>query len=462
MTALHFQSIDQISAQLRDGAVTAVALARAGLDRIEALEPTLNAFISVSADLALEQATEADAEIKAGRWRGPLHGVPVAVKDLLVTAGLRTTFASRAYADTVTDYDATVVARLKAAGAVLVGKTNLSEGAADSSCQSSAFGGPCNPWSPDRITGGSSGGSAAAVAAGMAYAALGSDTAMSIRQPAALCGVVGLKPTYGRVSKHGAMSLAFSLDHIGPLTRTVRDAAILMQALAGHDSEDPTSADRAVPDFQECLSRDIRGARIAVLPGRSRTQANPEWAAATEKAATLLESQGAVVREADLPNLTDLYFTASTILAVEAAAFHAHAFRKDPGLFGDVLRGLIEYGQGISGVDYVQAQRIRRLAGEEFMAGFSGYDALLLPTTPEPACLIADDDHQRAGGRRMRNTLPFNALGLPAISVPAGTDFRGMPIGVQLVGRPFEEPRLLGLAAAYETTLGLAEFHPPI
>ncbi|MDP6343715.1 MAG: amidase, partial [Alphaproteobacteria bacterium] len=232
-----FATIGEARDRMAAGAFGPLALTEALLDRIERHQNSLNSFITVTRETALKEAAAAEAELKAGHARGPLHGIPLAYKDLLATAGVRTTFASKAYADWVPDHDASLVRRLREAGAIMLGKLNLSEGAADSSSQSSAFGGPCNPWNLERITGGSSGGSAAAVAAGDVFGAIGSDTAMSIRQPAALCGIVGLKPSYGRVSKHGAMALSFSLDHLGPMTRTVRDTALMLQVMAGYDPD---------------------------------------------------------------------------------------------------------------------------------------------------------------------------------------------------------------------------------
>ena len=458
---IHYRSISDVAALLNAGEVNSVDLTKATLQRIDEKDSALNAFITVTKELALKQAEQADVEIRSGRSRGPLHGIPVAVKDLLVTKNIPTTFASNAYKDYVTDYDAVVVKRLAEAGAVLVGKTNLSEGAADSSSQSSAFGGPNNPWNTDYITGGSSGGSAAAVAAGLAFGAIGSDTAMSIRQPSALCGIVGLKPTYGLVPKHGAMTLSFSLDHLGPMTRNVRDAAIMLQTIAGYDGNDPTSVETTAVDYMAALDRDIGKLRIAVLRDGVYSIADEQWQNGTLRALQFFEGIGAQIEEVDLPNLEELYLLSSVIISVECAAFHAERYKLDPNSFGSVLRGAIEIGQQYSGVQYVQAQRARRLATEEFLAAFRNYDALVLPTTTSPACLISEDDPTMVG-ERMRNTLPFNALGVPAISVPAGFDSRGLPIGVQFVGQPFAEARLLQLAHAYEEEQGYGNRHPDI
>lgn len=444
--------LSAMSERLASGEIGPVELTEAQLARIERQQNRLNAFITVTADIALAEARDAEAELKAGRRRGPLHGIPLAYKDLLATAGVRTTFASRAYADWVPEQDATLVRRLREAGAVMLGKLNLSEGAADSSSLSSAFGGPRNPWDPERITGGSSGGSAAAVAAGLAFGAIGSDTAMSIRQPAALCGIVGLKPTYGRVSKHGAMALSFSLDHLGPMTRTVRDAAIMLQAMAGHDRDDPTTVDAPVPDYLAAidgLGGRLAGKRIGIPRRPFFEGLPPGWGEAVEEALSVLAGLGATVEDFELPHARDLGDLGSLLIFAEGAAFHAETFRRDPDAFGPGLRALIESGQNLSAVQYVQTQRVRRLQCQEALAAISAYDALALPTTPLPACRISEDDPNLTGPR-LRNTLLFNVLGLPALSLPCGFDGEGMPVGLQLVGQPFAEDSLLAMAHSYE------------
>ena len=441
-------SIAVLAQRIASGEINPVALTEAMLRRIKTTEQSLNAYITVTAETARAQARIAEQELASGRSRGPLQGIPIALKDLLATTGIHTTFASNAYRDWVPDYDAAVTTKLQTAGAVLLGKANLSEGAADSSSVSSAFGAPHNPWEPNFITGGSSGGSAAAVAAGTAFAAIGSDTAMSIRQPAALCGIVGLKPTYGRVSKHGAMALSFSLDHLGPMTRTVEDCAIVLQAISGTDDRDATTVDIPVPDYRAAISRPVSGRRIGVV--RALFDDAPDaWVDACEHAITLLEGLGMRAVDVSLPQLEDLMHLGSLLIAVEAAAFHGPKFDENPDAFGVVLQGLISNGRTYSGVEYVQAQRIRRQLCEETLQAMQTFDVLLLPTTTRAACKI-EDDEPKLVIPRMRNTLPFNVLGVPAMSVPAGFDNAGMPIGMQLVGQPFAEEDLLNVAHAYE------------
>jgi aspartyl-tRNA(Asn)/glutamyl-tRNA(Gln) amidotransferase subunit A len=447
-----FGAIGDVRQRMEAGEFGPIALTEALLMRIERLQNSLNSFITVTDDIACREAESAEASLQDGRARGPLHGIPLAYKDLLATAGTRTTFASRAYANWTPDYDATQVRRFREAGAIMLGKLNLSEGASDSSSQSSAFGGPRNPWDLERITGGSSGGSAAAVAAGLAFGTIGSDTAMSIRQPAALCGIVGLKPTYGRVSKHGAMALSFSLDHLGPMTRTVRDNALMLQVMAGHDPDDPTTVERTVPDYVAAVDKAperLEGVRIGI-PRRPFYEGLADgWDTVIEAALEVFASLGATLEEFSLPHAQDLNHIGSLTVFAEGAAFHADAYRRDPTKFGPGLRALIESGQQLGAVQYIQTQRLRRKLCDQALAAMAPYDAVLLPTTPLPACRI-DEDDPNLTGPRLRNTLLFNVLGVPALSIPCGFDGTGMPVGLQMVGRGFGEDRLLALARVYE------------
>ena len=452
MGDIHEQSIAEVGECLRRGDIGVVELTRIMLDRIAAKDGELNSFITVTDELALAQAARAEQELRTGPDRGPLHGIPIALKDLIETKDIRTTFASRAYADHIPGEDATVVKRLAEAGAVLLGKTNLSEGAADSSSQSSAFGGPRNPWNTDYITGGSSGGSAAAGAAHLAFAALGSDTGMSIRQPAALCGIVGLKPTFGRVSKAGAMTLSDSLDHLGPMTRNVEDAALVLQVLAGYDPADPHSAHVPVPDFSaelEVAPHFVANARLAIPRDDLFTETDPEWIEAAEKAIALLQAHGAVVEEIKWPGLDDLIQLANLIVVTEAAAYHRARFQAEPDKFGSELSRVIKIGESHGGPDYVLAQQHRGRLKAAFLSAFQGFDAMILPTTTLAACPIAEDAYPLVRPRS-RNTLPFNALGWPAISVPCGFAANGLPMGLQIVGQPFAEDKVLALAHGYE------------
>ena len=462
--SIAFLSMHDVRRRMDAGEFGPVALTETMLARVDRTQNSLNSFISITREVAVREAQGAEAASGNGEPTHALHGIPIAYKDLLATADIKTTFASRAYADWVPTYDASQVRRFREAGAIMLGKLNLSEGAADSSSQSSAFGGPRNPWDIERITGGSSGGSAAAVAAGLVFGAIGSDTAMSIRQPAALCGIVGLKPTFGRVSKYGAMTLSFSLDHLGPMTRTVRDNALMLQVMAGYDPQDPTTVDLPVPDFVaavDAASPRLDGIRIGVPRQPFFEGLAPGWNSIFEQALGVFAGKGARLEEFTLPHAEDLNHVGSLIIAAECAAFHAEAYRRDPMTFGPGLRAMIETGQLSSAVQFVQTQRLRRKLSEQTLAAMAPYDALLLPTTPLPACPVSEDDPSLTVPR-LRNTLLFNVLGVPAISIPCGFDGHGMPVGLQIVGKAFAEDRLLALARSYERETPWHTRHPNI
>jgi aspartyl-tRNA(Asn)/glutamyl-tRNA(Gln) amidotransferase subunit A len=458
---LVYASIAELAPRLAAKELSPVEVTEAALARIERLEPSVNAFIKVTAESARHAARAAEAAILAGNHLGPLHGIPIGIKDLYATSGVATTYGSPLYADWVPDFDAAAVERLKRAGAVLVGKTNLHELAYGSTSANAHYGAVHNPWRLDHHPGGSSGGSSAAVAAGMVYGAMGSDTGASIRQPAACVGVVGIKPTFGRVSKYGALPLSWSQDHAGPLTRTVRDAALILQALAGHDSRDPTSVQRPVPDFTAGLDAGIKGVRIGIARDFFFEDCDPEVVAAVEAALAVLEGQGAVLEEVALPDMAAAYTIGTITIAVEGAAYHAANLRERPEAFSDELRASFELGSFYSGVDYVQAQRLRRqlmVAGARAMAGFA---AVVMPTSPVAATPIASSPPEHAM-LRPRNTMPFNVLGLPAISVPCGFTSGGLPIGLQIAGHAFDEAGVLRVAQAYEQATDWHERRPPL
>jgi aspartyl-tRNA(Asn)/glutamyl-tRNA(Gln) amidotransferase subunit A len=458
---LVFASIYELAPRLAAKELSPVELTEAALARIEQLEPQLNAFITVTAEAARAAARAAEAAIMAGDHRGPLHGVPVAIKDLFATRGVATTFGSPLFADWVPDFDAAAVERLERAGAVLLGKTNLHELAYGSTSANAHYGPVRNPWRLDHHPGGSSGGSSAAVAAGMAYAAMGSDTGASIRQPASCCNLVGIKPTFGRVSKYGALPLSWSQDHAGPLTRTVRDAALVLQALAGHDPRDPSSVARAVPDFSAGLERGVRGARIGVARAFFFEACDPEVSAAVDAALAVLEDQRAIVEEAALPDMAAVYTAGTITVAVEGAAYHAADLRARPQLFSDELRASFELGSFYSGTDYVQAQRLRQHLMILTERALADLDAVVMPTAPVPPTPIEGSPPEHAM-LRPRNTMPFNVLGLPALSVPCGFTAAGLPIGLQIVGKAFDEAGILRVAQAYEQATDWHRRRPPL
>ena len=445
-----FTSIGEASELLREGRLSPVELTKNCLAQIEKLNPTLNAFITVTADLALEQANRAESEISRGHWRGPLHGIPLALKDLIDTAGIRTTAASALFADRVPAKDAEVVRRLKDAGAVLLGKHNLHEFAYGGSSMISNYGEVRNPWDRAHIAGGSSGGSAAAVAAGLGYGAIGTDTAGSIREPAALCGIVGLKPTYGRVSARGVIPLSPSLDHAGPITRTVLDAALMLQAISGFDTKDPASADMPVSDYVAALRGGSQRMKIGVPRKFFYEELDPEIASAVEEALGALRALTGSLSEIELDVPTD-----RKLQSAESYAYHAEFVSRKPELYQPETLRRIRTGEGISDAEIEQRLRELKEIRREIGKVFEAVDVLITPTTPVAAPTVAElkQSPELLRPREMlllRNTRPVNVWGLPAISVPCGFTSAGLPIGLQIVGPQWREDRVLQLAYAYE------------
>ena len=443
-------TISELAVRLRRKEVSPVEIARECLARIEHGNPRLNAFITVMTESALEQARTAEAEIARGKWRGPLHGIPVALKDLIDTAGVRTTAGSAFYKDRIPAEDAEVVRRLQQAGAVIVGKNNLHEFAYGGSSMISAFGEVRNPWDAGRIAGGSSGGSAAAVTAGFCCAAIGTDTAGSIREPAALCGCVGLKPTYGRVPARGVLALSPSLDHVGPLAATVADAALVLQAIAGYDARDIASVNLSVPDFIGVLREDAKKIRVGVPRAYFFDDLDPEIASAMEHALAGVQMLAGEVKEISLDVPTD-----RTLQAAESFALHKDNIARHPDLFQAETLRRIRSGENVTAAQYIAGRSELEVARRKTSTIFGEVDLLVTPTTPIPAPRIADlrartEDLRPAELKLLRNTRPFNVWGLPAISVPCGFTQEGMPIGLQIAGPPWREDVVLRLAHAYE------------
>jgi len=464
---LHARSLAEVSDLVRRREVSPVEVTRDVLDRIAAIEPQLNAFITVTADDALAAARRAEDEIAAGRWRGPMHGIPVSVKDLFDVAGVRTTAASRVLADAApSSEDSAVVQRLREAGAIIVGKNNLHEFAYGATSQTSHFGPVRNPWDPSRLAGGSSGGSGAAVAAGMSFASIGTDTGGSIRIPSACCGVVGLKPTFGRVSRHGLLPLASSLDHVGPLTRTVEDAALVLGAIAGHDPRDPASANVPVPAFRDGLERGARGLRVGVLETRV-AEADAEVASAVRRALQSLAAAGADVRPVSLALLNDARAAVVGVLAAEATVSLEEHLRAHPDWFGADVRDRLVRGQQVPAIDYVRAFEVRRRFQHEVEQAFEYVDVLASPMVLVGAPPVGATEVPLNGGtidvlRAMTaNTREWNLLGLPAMSVPCGFTSAGLPIGLQIVGPAFAESTVLRAARAHERITGTPRALPP-
>jgi aspartyl-tRNA(Asn)/glutamyl-tRNA(Gln) amidotransferase subunit A len=444
--AAGYPSLAETAERVRQGEVSPVDLAEATLARIAERDPLLNAFQLVLADEARAMAQRAEAEIAVGNYRGPLHGIPIAVKDLFAMGGTVTTAGSKILADNRTDFDSAVVERLKVAGAVIVGKTKMSEFAYAGSSLNAHYGPTRNPWNPEHDTGGSSSGSGAAVADGLVFGALGSDTGGSIRMPSALCGIVGLKPTYGRNSLYGAVTLSWSLDHCGPMTRTVEDTAIMQAVLAGYDARDARTRRVPVPDYLAALGHGVRGLRIGVLrdDGSDQPLATDEVLAAWKAGLHALANAGAELIELDLPEINDLRPLNSCILAGEATAYHEPMLQTRYQDFGEFPRQRLissyAYGPNVG----VRGQQARGELRHKLNRVFEQVDLLSTPTMPYGAPPLAT---------MTRNTWftgPFNALGWPAITVPVGLGEGNLPLALQLIGRPWDEMTVLSAAAVVE------------
>jgi len=440
---------------LRDRAYSPLELTDAYLRRIELLNPTVNAFITVTAERAWDDARRATAEFAAGRVCGPLHGIPIAHKDVYETAGIRTTGGAKIHADHIPAADCTVARKLREAGTILLGKVNTHEYAYGVTTNNPHYGATRNPWNLDHIPGGSSGGSGAAIAAGMAAAATGSDTGGSIRMPASVCGVVGLKPTYGRVSKAGVLPLSLRFDHTGPLTRTVEDAALVMNVIAGYDPSDAASIRLPCADFTAALGEGLRGLRIGVPRGYFYARLEDDVAAAVEQAFDVLVRLGAHVQEVDIPGIDEGLGGTFISMLAEAQDIHATALRDRPEDFGlDVLETLTSYYP--SAAELIAAQRAVAALTVVMRRLLESVDLLLTPTTPITAPRIGQDSvyygnmGESVMGAMIRCTAPFNTTHLPALSLPCGFDRNGLPIGLQIVGRPFDEATVLRTGHAYE------------
>jgi aspartyl-tRNA(Asn)/glutamyl-tRNA(Gln) amidotransferase subunit A len=443
-------SILDLSKQLQARKISPVDLTQDCLARIEKLNPVLTAFITVTADSALAQARQAEKEIQRGKWRGPLHGIPLALKDLIDTAGILTTAGSALFQDRIPSDDAEVVRGLKDAGAVLLGKQNLHEFAYGGSSVVSHYGPVRNPWNPAHIAGGSSGGSAASVAADLGYAAIGTDTAGSVREPAALCGVVGLKPTYGRVSTRGVIPLSMSLDHVGPITRTVADAAILLQTIADPTAKDEAGNTMNIPDYASSLGEKLSPLKVGVPRSFFYEDLDPEVASAVDQALSVLKTLTAEMREISLTVDAD-----RRLQMAESYSVHAEFVARSPELYQPETLRRIRSGENISQSQVLESRAKLEQARREIKRAFEKVDVLVTPTTPIPAPILAKLEQQPAQLRPtelllLRNTRPFNVWGIPAISIPCGFTRAGLPIGLQISASHWGEATVLQLAYAYE------------
>jgi len=448
--------------------ISPVELTEAYLDRIQRTDDKIRAYITVTADLARKAARKAEHEIVAGKWRGPFHGVPIALKDLCYTRGIVTTGGSKILADFKPGHDCTVWARLSRAGAILLGKLNLHEFAYGITSSNPHWGFARNPYALDRIPGGSSGGSAAAIVARSAAATIGTDTGGSIRIPAALCGCVGLKPTWSRVSRHGVLPLAYTMDHVGPITRTVRDAALMLNVIAGHDRNDSTSSRERVADYTQQLDAGVGGLKLGIVR-ELMDGLSAEVQRSFEGAVAQLRALGATLDEVTIPSLPLSGIINGIVTWAEATEIHQEWMATHPQDYGDDVRRLLEVGMMIPAGAYVRAQRARARVLAQAMEALASHDVLIAPGTAIPAPKIGDSRRLDSDSGSvdvltgiLRFTQPFDVTGQPAIAIPTGLSSDGLPLAMQIAGRPFAEATVLQVASAYEKARGALPAPPPI
>lgn len=457
-------SISEAGELIKKGQLSPVELTQAYLDRIYSVDDTLKTYVTLLADEALIEAKAAESEISKGTYRGPLHGIPLAHKDLYDTKGVRTTAQSKIYENRVPTSDATVIARLNESGSILLGKLAMHEFASGGP-EEGLFEAARNPWNPLHIPGGSSSGSGSAVAAGLTSGALGSDTGGSIRGPASFCGIVGLKPTFGLVSRAGVVPLSWSLDHVGPMTRTVEDNALMLQALAGYDPADPVSAKVNVPNYSEFIGDEIKGMRIGVprhyFLNSEFSEASPEISGAVEKALIQFEQLGAHIVEVHMESLAFAGFANQLMSLCESIAFHKQYLLEQPQNYGETFRIRLYLASLITADDYIQAQRARTVVRRDFLETLDGVDLLVTPTWRTTAPAFAD--YNPFGNYESPSFVtPFNLSGVPAMSIPCGFSSSGLPIGLQIAGKPFDEQTIFRAAYSYQQATGWYKHRPPI
>jgi len=448
-------SLSEAGEAIRKKEISPVELTQATIACIENKNTELNAYITVMAEQAADQAKQAQEEIAKGNYRGPLHGIPIGLKDLIFTRGVRTTSASEVYQDFIPDYDAEVVTRLRQAGAVIVGKLNMQQHALGASGDVSYYGPARNPHDPTRVAGGSSSGSGVAVAGYMAYGSIGSDTAGSIRVPASFCGIVGMKPTFGLVSKRGSFTLSWTADHLGPMTRTVRDNALMLNAIAGFDPQDPYSVEHAPEDYTAEIGKAVKGLKVGIPDSYFFDILEPEVRKVFDQSIERLKAQGAEFRSVRLAHMDELAAAQQTVALAEVYAAFEHVLREQPEKMDVEIRTRMTQGLFIGSADYIRALRIRHEAVRQFTEVLSEVDVIMTPTV----AILPEEIGQKqveVGGNRyptailIRLTGPITMLGLPAMSVPGGKASNGLPVGIQLIGRPFAEKTLYRLAHGLE------------
>jgi amidase len=463
---MHYKTISELAPLIESGELSPVDLTRSMLKRVQELDGYLKSYATVTADHALAQAERAEDEISKGKYRGKLHGIPIAVKDLCNTAGIRTMGGSAVFADNLPDHDATVVKKLAAAGAVSLGKLNMTEG---------AMGGynpklqvPENPWRKSHWAGASSSGSGSATAAGLAFGTLGSDTGGSIRHPAAVCGTVGLKPTWGRVSRYGVMDLAESLDHVGPLTRSAADAGIMLQAIAGSDPNDPTTLPHEVPDMLSEIGKGVKGLKIGWDENYSTSGMEPSFAAAVEAGVKVMESLGAEIVEVRMPEIMREAMTVWPIIcSTEAATAHADTYPSRASEYGPFFRQWLENGNSHTAVEYAEANSLRLAMNGGLRKTMRNIDVLAGPSTAKVAYPVSPEGlYGPISPDRdpwdSRFTVPFDFSGLPTIALPCGLNDDGLPVSLQFSGHHLSEPLLVGVGDAFERATDHHNLHPPV
>lgn len=464
MSALTGMSLREVAGKIKAGEVSPVEVTQACLDRAAATESKLNAFSCVLGETAMAEAKDAEAEIKGGTYRGELHGIPVGIKELYDVAGVPTTSSSKVRENWGADTDSASVAQLRAAGAVILGKTHTHEFAYGISTPTTR-----NPWNTDCIPGGSSGGSGSSVAAGSTFMSMGSDTGGSIRIPAAVCGTVGLKPTFGRCSRAGVTSLSWSLDHVGPLTRTVADAAVCLNVLAGYDPRDPGSVDVPTEDYTAALGKDVKGLRIGVPKNYYFHPIDTEVEGAVRTAIELLVAEGATISEVEIPFPDQIMSVEFALCLPEASEYHRVMLRENPDLYTEDVRTFLEAGELMPATRYVQALRVRQLMQREWAKMFDDIDILLAPAVPSPATKVGQEVVDWGNGGEepvtpvfVRLSAPANVMGLPAIATPCGFTGSGLPVAFQAIARPFAEATAIRLCDAYQRMTDWHTRHPEL
>ncbi|MDE0010593.1 MAG: amidase [Candidatus Poribacteria bacterium] len=463
-TPLHFRTITEIAEGIAAKQLSPVDVTTAMLERIEQLDGQLKSYATVMREHAMASAQEAEREINAGTYRGLLHGIPIAVKDLCFTKGVRTMGAAKVMADHVPTFDGTVIAKLESAGAILLGKLNLTEGAMGG--YNPEFDIPKNPWNPDRWTGSSSSGSGVATAAGLCFGSLGSDTGGSIRFPSASCGIVGIKPTWGRVSRYGVLALAESMDHVGPMTRSVADAGIMLEAIAGFDVNDPTSLPSPVPNMLEGIGQDLRGVRIGFDENYATNDIDVELAEAVRAGVGILADQGAEIVEVELPDVDEYVSAWPTLCSTEAVLAHAATYPSQRDDYGPWFRGWLDMGAKVTGADYAKANNLRAACTGHLRRVFAEIDVLVCPSMSAPPHRVSEKMLYGTYGARdlkfQRFTVPFDYNGAPTLSVPCGVNSERLPLSIQFVGKHLTEPLLCRVGHAYEQATPWSDLHPDI